>query len=278
MVSQSGVTFNYDCCLLFRLFLVVSGWPASNLPPISQLALPPSPGHLEVPRSGTFGDTNLLKWLMRQREQFKNEKLSTSRIKMLRDLDFDFDGNSEKRDKQVKNLKWKEGYGELLSYHKTNGTVCFPKNCSPSEKRLEKWLARQKVAYQYGDLEPDRKALLMELGVEFVEVSLAAQKSSRAGVSEGKQKVPETQNNKHSREGVEAEKGNSRRKKGIIAVSKEQPQGQDSDATEIVPGRASAGRKRRLDSPTKNAAKKAPEKKRKEAGNEELLNTSTADV
>jgi Helicase associated domain len=122
-----------------------------------------------------------LKWLDRQREQHKNEKLPASRITLLADLDFDFEINPDKRERQLENLAWKEGYSELLEYKEENGTISIPKKKeaqTEKQKRLSRWLAAQQVADQCKDLDPVRKALLVRLGVEFVDVSLAPPRSS----------------------------------------------------------------------------------------------------
>ena len=96
--------------------------------------------HLEVPRSGKFGDTNLLKWLLRQREQFKNDKLGPSRKKMLDDLKFDFEGNTESRDRLLEELNWKDRKDELEAYKKEKGTI--PEGgTTATEKSLAKWVS-----------------------------------------------------------------------------------------------------------------------------------------
>ena len=122
--------------------------------------------HLEVPRSGKFGNNNLLKWLLRQREQYKNDKLCASREKMLEDLKFDFDGNTERRDRLLEELNWKDRYEELETYKKEKG--CIPEGgTTAKEKSLAKWVAKCQVAHQFYDLDPDRKDMLDKLGVVF---------------------------------------------------------------------------------------------------------------
>lgn len=132
-------------------------------------------GHLEVPRCGKLGNANLVKWLLRQRTIFLNEKLPADRIKLLRDLDFDFEGKPGTREKQLFDLAWKENYNELLEYHKENGSVNIPETASAKLKRLDKWVSKQKLAATF-DLDPDRKALLLDLGVKFVDIRLEAAK------------------------------------------------------------------------------------------------------
>jgi len=122
-------------------------------------------GHLEIPRSGKFGSTNLLKWLLRQREQFKNDKLDPARKKLLDDLGFDFHGHQDAREKLLEQLLWKERYQDLQAYKKEHNTVKIP----DKHHFLTKWVAKQQVAYQFRDLESGRKKLLDELGVEFAE-------------------------------------------------------------------------------------------------------------
>jgi len=122
--------------------------------------------HLEVPRSGKFGNTNLLKWLLRQREQFKNDKLSDVRKKKLEALNFDFVGESERRDKLLEELNWKDRFHELEQFEKETGII--PDGGSTAkEKSLSKWVAKQQVAYQFHDLVSARKEMLDKLGVVF---------------------------------------------------------------------------------------------------------------
>lgn len=122
--------------------------------------------HLEVPRSGKFGNNNLLKWLLRQREQYKNDKLCAPRKRMLEDLKFDFDGNTERRDRLLEELNWKDRYEELEFYKREKGSI--PEGgTTAKEKSLAKWVAKCQVAHQFYDLDPDRKAMLDKLGVVF---------------------------------------------------------------------------------------------------------------
>lgn len=213
-------------------------------------------GHLEIPRGGIYGNSNLLKWLGRQREQYKNDKLSESRIKMLRVLDFDFEGNTKSREKQLEKLAWKEAYGELLAYHKAHGSTCILKNGTAKEKRLEKWIAKQRVAGQCGDLDPARKELLIKLKVEFGTEGKRSQ-----GDSQGeKAKSPdEVTKNAEARE-VSASKAASATSKesrlGCGAVGQKPPPllGERESILNSEANKTAKGRKRR--SQESNADKK----------------------
>ncbi|CAB9508978.1 helicase [Seminavis robusta] len=133
-------------------------------------------GHLEVPRSGRSGNSTLVKWLVRQREQLKNNRLDETRRDMLSALDFDWEGNPEQREKNLEQVLWSDGYEELKEYKEAFGHLQVPRQGTPSERRMSKWLAKQQVACQFDDLDPSRKTLLVALGVEFVALSATAGK------------------------------------------------------------------------------------------------------
>lgn len=129
----------------------------------SLLAFHKQHGHVEVPRSGPRSDRKLLKWLWRQREAYKNERLSNQRKDLLKELGFDFVGDLETRKAVVEEENWKIMFEELQSLKAEKGNLNDV--TSVNNTNIVDWIKKQKAAKKKGKLSSSRIALLEELGL-----------------------------------------------------------------------------------------------------------------
>lgn len=96
--------------------------------------------------------TNLGAWVVNQRIVRKKGTLSPERIKRLDEIDFIWD---------TLELQWEARFNELLAYKAKYGDMYVPQSC-PSG--LGQWIANQKANLKNGELSPDRKRRLDEIG------------------------------------------------------------------------------------------------------------------
>ena len=97
-------------------------------------------------------DTNLGTWVVNQRIVRKKGILSPERIKRLDETNFIWD---------TLDFQWEARFSELLTYKAEHGDMYVPQSCSTG---LGQWIANQKGNLERGELNPDRKRRLDEVG------------------------------------------------------------------------------------------------------------------
>jgi hypothetical protein len=102
-------------------------------------------------------EKGLGRWVDKQRVMFRQEKLRQERVELLEKIDFVWEPNIISRD-----LRWRAKYVELESFLEEFGHTNVP-----SRTPLYDWIKQQHVRNEAGRLEPERKAVLDSLGMEW---------------------------------------------------------------------------------------------------------------
>ena len=134
-------------------------------------------GDLEVPglfktNDGYTYDENgkiyLGKWIQRQKEAYKKNKLSEDRIKLLKQIEIRF---GDKND-----LRWNEMYGYAKIYYEYHGDLKVPYDFKTNDGytydengkiNLGRWNQNQRETYKKNKLSEDRIVLLQQIEMQF---------------------------------------------------------------------------------------------------------------
>jgi hypothetical protein len=101
------------------------------------------------------GHSGLGQWTSGQRKKFKAGKLSEERVRKLREVGFSFD---------EKEAQWNETYQLLVDYKKQFGDCRVRKRHVVDNVSLGHWVLRQREYHRKGQMPPDRKKKLDEIG------------------------------------------------------------------------------------------------------------------
>jgi type I site-specific restriction endonuclease len=102
-------------------------------------------GHCRVPRQGHI----LSNWVKRQRVNYKNDRLSEDKKKLLEEINFNT---------TTLYLNWISKFNSLKSFYEKNGTIE-----GISNKELRMWCSEQRKYYKSGTLEKEKIFLLESL-------------------------------------------------------------------------------------------------------------------
>jgi helicase associated protein len=115
---------------------------------------PNAPQHYKTPEGYPLGQ-----WQTRQRDLFKNKKLSPGRIKRLEEIGFKWNKREE---------RFERGFQETVLYKKSmgnpNGHFGYK---TPEGYPLGSWQSHQREFYKNGKLSPDRIKRLEEIGFKW---------------------------------------------------------------------------------------------------------------
>lgn len=105
-------------------------------------------GHTLVPHT----EAKLNQWCLRQRKTKKDGKLHDRKVAKLNNIGFVWDYLS---------YAWLQKYEQLQQYASKNGHPNIPKS---DERHLHEWCCDQRKLYRKGKLDPNRRALLEQIG------------------------------------------------------------------------------------------------------------------
>jgi len=97
------------------------------------------------------------KWVVRQRSLWNTRKLSDDRMKLLENIDFEFEPYEK---------SWQLRYDELVAYKKEHGDCLVPPRHKENEP-LGRWVHSQRTHWKASKLSEDRTKLLVKIGFEF---------------------------------------------------------------------------------------------------------------
>ncbi len=104
--------------------------------------------HLLVPERYVDDDNIILgKWLVNQRQSYKNKTLSTNKIKKLESIGMVWD---------VRDLKWDIGFNIAKKYFLDNGNLYINTSLVIEDFNLGSWVSEQRKLYNLGTLSADR--------------------------------------------------------------------------------------------------------------------------
>ena len=115
-------------------------------------------GNCLVPYSYAVGGVKLGMWVHTQRQFYKKDKLSSSRMEMLDALGFSWDPFAD---------KWGRNFALLEQYKGREGHCDVPKIHEEDEVKLGKWIDRQRQDYKKGKLDESHQQRLENLGVSW---------------------------------------------------------------------------------------------------------------
>ncbi|MDB8542794.1 Helicase associated domain protein, partial [Turicibacter sanguinis] len=113
-------------------------------------------GHSNVPKRYTENQA-LGKWVGKQRQDYKKGALSQHQLKLLNELNFDWNPFES---------QWNQMYQQLREFFEINGHSNAPKRCTEN-KALGYWVGTQRKAYKEGSLPEDKIELLNELNFDW---------------------------------------------------------------------------------------------------------------
>ena len=114
-------------------------------------------GDCEIP-AGYTENPPLASWVNTQRQTYKKNQLSPDKIKLLKDIGFEWESYK---------YQWNKVYNELLQYKSTHGDCEVPKGYSENPS-LALWVKTQRKAYKKQQLSPDKIKLLEDIGFDWV--------------------------------------------------------------------------------------------------------------
>jgi hypothetical protein len=97
-------------------------------------------------------------WVYTQRQRFRKDELSEDRKQLLDKIGFVWDIGKESQDEL-----WRAKYDELKAHRMEFGHINVS---SVDNKALNEWVRKQRIRREAGRLEPERKAMLEEVGME----------------------------------------------------------------------------------------------------------------
>ena len=96
-------------------------------------------------------------WIKRQRSNYKNNQLSSERIKLLEDIGMVW---------SVRNNQWNDYYELAAEYYEEKGDLLVPlRYVTVKGRALGSWISTQRSAYKSGKLSKDRIELLEKIGM-----------------------------------------------------------------------------------------------------------------
>lgn len=105
---------------------------------------------------------NLAAWLQRQKDIYRQGKLSPEHEAQLRSIGVEFERTKEVADEE----RWQKMFGLMVEHKDETGRLPSLSTVY-KEQNLGNWLHTQRTAYKEGKLSPEREAKLREIGVEF---------------------------------------------------------------------------------------------------------------
>ena len=105
-------------------------------------------------------DTALAHWVMAQRAQNKEKKLSPYRVQKLDAIGFVWAVYPRLRSQEE---QWNSMFAKLKAHMEKHGDLPVPQN-NPESKKVAQWVGTQRVAYRAGKMTVHRKAKLDKLG------------------------------------------------------------------------------------------------------------------
>ena len=117
-------------------------------------------GDLEVKQSFQIKGVALGRWINRQRQTYKQGKLSEDRIQLLRDIGMRFETNKNE-------LEWMKNYKLAKEYYEEYGDLEVKESFQTKEVALGRWIDTQRQTYKQGKLSEDRIQLLRDIGMRF---------------------------------------------------------------------------------------------------------------
>jgi len=115
-------------------------------------------GHLQVPKDYHLLPT-LPSWLVQQRQDYKNNKLSSARTLLLQKLGVNLTPRWEKK-------TWEERFADLCAFKKKKGH-CSPTQHSCDDLSLCSWAYKQRENMKDGSLSAEGLRLLTEIGFDW---------------------------------------------------------------------------------------------------------------
>lgn len=104
-------------------------------------------GHVNVPKRDRYKDYSLGLWCQRQRNDYKNGKLTAEQIKILTDTGFSLNPKED---------EWNRKYEQYKRYIEQEGTVNITKKQDFEGEHLGAWVTTQKLRYKAGKMSQDR--------------------------------------------------------------------------------------------------------------------------
>lgn len=127
-------------------------------------------GHTNVPSQYTFKlSPPLGEWVKRMRREFREDKLTSDRKKLLEDVGFEFEKVKGGEKRVVFSKVWNKVYLELCDYRDEHGNIEVPdnyKHTPESSCNLDLWIKRQRTAFKTGKLDNDLIQRLEEVGID----------------------------------------------------------------------------------------------------------------
>ena len=122
-------------------------------------------GNLYIPGNYEIDGIKLGKWIQLQKYNYKQNKLSIERTKLLEEIGMNF-GRTKKYNKNYfKEDAWMEKYKLALEYYEQHQNLDIPLKYEVNGVKLGIWLYNQKRAYRQGKLLPSRIELLENIKV-----------------------------------------------------------------------------------------------------------------
>jgi len=116
-------------------------------------------GHCNVP-CGWPENPRLAKWVMRQRQRYKQNQMNAEHLDRLKAIDFEF-RLVERKAPAGPNTPWQERLRQLAQYKALHGHLMVKAKENPA---LTSWMSVQRFAWKQGKLQPERQAQLQALG------------------------------------------------------------------------------------------------------------------
>lgn len=119
-------------------------------------------GNLSIPTTYVADGVWLGKWLSEQKKKYKNGKLSDGYVCRLEELNIDWDADIQKRYDEI----WSGYFSRIKAYSDKYGDITSLGNsASEKDKKLSKWLQKQRRYYKDGKLSDEKTELLKSVGI-----------------------------------------------------------------------------------------------------------------
>lgn len=114
-------------------------------------------GNLLVPSQYKANETvNLGQWISRQRQLYREEKLSKEKIELLENIGMVW---------SIYDLQWYEYYELAVDYYNKNNNLMIPLKYSIDDRNLGHWIGSQRKKYQASKLSKEKIELLEKIGM-----------------------------------------------------------------------------------------------------------------
>ena len=114
-------------------------------------------GNIDIPTNYVVNNVKLGFWLARQKNLYREGKLSEDKIELLNQLKIEWDKKSE--------LGWNAYYSLLKKYYDKNKNIEVPVGYVVNGLNLDAWLNRQKNFYKEKTLSDEKIKLLNDIGI-----------------------------------------------------------------------------------------------------------------